>query len=112
MRNFDLFYKKYIKNGSFFTILHVCRAQKLENSSKNQISPNRPSNTDNGLEFKGRKLGKCKFSVKMWVGLQISEEKICIFGKKLVGPENDVEKKCNLWKKFVGGYRITAGTNF
>ena len=48
----------------------------------------------------------------MWVGLQISEEKICIFGKKLVGPENDVEKKCNLWKKFVGGYRITAGTNF
>ena len=48
----------------------------------------------------------------MWVGLQISEEKICIFGKKLVGPENDEEKKCNLWKKFVGGYRITAGTNF
>ena len=48
----------------------------------------------------------------MWVGLQISEEKICIFGKKLVGPENDVEKKCNLWKKFVGGDRITAGTNF
>ena len=56
------------------------------------------------LNLKGRKLGKCKFSVKMWVGLQISEEKICIFGKKLVGPENDVEKKCNLWKKFVGGY--------
>ena len=48
----------------------------------------------------------------MWVGLQISEEKICIFGKKLVGPENDVEKKCNLWKKFVGGYRITTRTNF
>ena len=55
---------------------------------------------------------KCEFFVEMWVGLQISEEKICIFGKKLVGPENDVEKKCNLWKKFVGGCRITAGTNF
>ena len=64
------------------------------------------------MNLKGQKLGKCKFSVKMWVGLQISEEKICIFGKKLVGPEYDVEKKCNLWKKFVGGYRITAGTNF
>ena len=40
----------------------------------------------------------------MWVGLQISEEKICIFEKKLVGPENDEEKKRYLWKKFVGGY--------
>ena len=48
----------------------------------------------------------------MWVGLQISEEKIFIFGKKLVGPENDKEKKRNLWKKFVGRYLITAGTNF
>ena len=64
------------------------------------------------MKSKGQKLGKCEFSVEMWVGLQISEEKICIFGKKLVGPENDVEKKCNLWKKFVGGDRITAGTNF
>ena len=64
------------------------------------------------MKSKGQKLGKCEFSVEMWVGLQISEEKICIFGKKLVGPENDEEKKCNLWKKFVGGYRITAGTNF
>ena len=48
----------------------------------------------------------------MWVGLQISEEKICICGKKLVGPENAEEKKRNLWKKIVGGYRITPGTNF
>ena len=35
----------------------------------------------------------------MWVGPQISEEKICIFGKKLVGPENAEEKICDLWKK-------------
>ena len=64
------------------------------------------------LKLKGQKLGKCEFSVEMWVGFQISEEKICIFGKKLVGPENDAEKKCNLWKQFVGGYRITARTRF
>ena len=33
---------------------------------------------------------------------QISEGKICIFGKKLVGPENAEEKICDLWKKFGG----------
>ena len=38
----------------------------------------------------------------MWVGPQILEEKICIFGKKLVGPENAEEKKRYLWKKFGG----------
>ena len=66
----------------------------------------------NVLKSKGEKPGKCEFFTEMWVGLQISEEKIFIFGKKLVGPENDEEKKRNLWKKIVGGYRITAGTNF
>ena len=48
----------------------------------------------------------------MWVGLQISVEKKCIFGKKSVGPENVEEKTCHFWKKFVGGYQITPGTNF
>ena len=48
----------------------------------------------------------------MWVGLQISVDKVCIFGKNLVGPKNAKEKKGNLWKKLVSGYRITPGTNF
>ena len=47
------------------------------------------------LNVTGQKLGKCEFFVEMWVGLQISEEKICIFGKKLVGPENAEEKMCD-----------------
>ena len=64
------------------------------------------------MKSEGRKFGKCEFSLKMWVGPQISEEKICIFGKKLVGPENAEEKICDLWKKMVGGYQTSTGTNF
>ena len=48
----------------------------------------------------------------MWVGLQNSKEKICIFGKNLVGPANTSEKLGHFRKKFVGGYQITPGTNF
>ena len=48
----------------------------------------------------------------MWVGLQISEEKNCSFGKKSVGPENVEEKRRHLWKIYVGGYQIKPGTNF
>ena len=29
-----------------------------------------------------------------------------------MGPENSEEKNGNLWKKLVGGYQITPGTNF
>ena len=36
--------------------------------------------------------GMRKFSIEMWVGPQILVEKICIFGKKSVGPENPEEK--------------------
>ena len=54
------------------------------------------------LNLKGRKIGRCEYSVEMLVGLQISEEKICIFGKKLVGAENDKEEKRYLWKKICG----------
>ena len=57
-------------------------------------------------------MSKCEFSVEMWVGLEISEEKICIFGKKMVGPENVEEKRRNFRKKFVGGSQINPGTNF
>ena len=39
----------------------------------------------------------------MWVGLQISAEKICIIGKKSVGPENAEERNGNSWKK-IGGW--------
>ena len=38
--------------------------------------------------------------------------KNCIFGKKSVGPENVEEKTRLFWKKIVGGYQITPGTNF
>ena len=48
----------------------------------------------------------------MWVGVQISVEKNCIFGKKSVGPKNVEEKTRIFWKKIVGGYQITPGTNF
>ena len=44
------------------------------------------------LNSEGRKFGKCEFFVEMWVVAQISEEKMCIIGKKLLGPENAEEK--------------------
>ena len=55
------------------------------------------------LKSKGQKLGKRKFPIEMWVGLQISAEKICIIGKKSVGPKNAEEKNGNSWKK-IGGW--------
>ena len=48
----------------------------------------------------------------MLVGIQISEEKNCVFVKKSVGPENVEEKTRLFWKKIVGGHQITPGTNF
>ena len=53
-----------------------------------------------------------EFSIEMWVGLQIWVEKICISGKKSVGLENSEEKNGNFWKKMVGRYQMTPGTNF
>ena len=69
-------------------IVHACLEQKIKNSSKNRIHRNKPSNKFEDLvevlKPKGQKLVKnYRFSVKMWVGPQILEEKICIFGKKI-----------------------------
>ena len=46
---------------------------------------------------------KFEFSIEIWVGPKISEEKICIFGKKLLGSKNFEEKNCNFGKKLQVG---------
>ena len=48
----------------------------------------------------------------MWVGFQLSDEKILIYGKTLLGPEYAEGAKSDLRKKVVGGYGITPGAYF
>ena len=66
-----------------FTCLYSSKTQKF--IKKKQKSKNRLPNTDKGLRVKGRKSGKCKFSVEIWMDLQVQEEKKSIFKKKIGG---------------------------
>ena len=83
-----------------FTCLYSSKTQKTHKKNRNRRIDYIVQTK--ALKSEGRKFGKCEFSIEMWVGPQILEEKICIFGKKLVGPENAEEKKRYLWKKFGG----------
>ena len=48
----------------------------------------------------------------MLTGVQISDEKILIYRKKLLGPEYAEAAKSDLRKEVVGGYGITPRTYF
>ena len=50
------------------------------------------------LQSKGQKLGKREFPIEIWVGLQISAEKIGIFGEKMGVSRKCRGKNCNSWK--------------
>ena len=77
-----------MKNGPFSMIVLACIAQKLIKKAE--------------IQTKGPIFSKCEFSVEMWVGLQISEEKVCILLKEMLGLENAKEKISDSWKKSAG----------
>ena len=68
-KNFDLFKKKYLKNGSFVTNLDACTAQKLKNSAKTGYHGKHHRLQTQILKSKGQEIGTREFLIEMWVGL-------------------------------------------
>ena len=88
-----------------FTCLYSSKTQLIKKNRNHRIKYRIQTKA---LKSEGQKYGNGefgKFSIEIWVGPQISVEKNCIFGKKLVGPKNAAEKLI-YGKNLMGGCQI------